>query len=658
MLTWHLGTADTQITIGVDRNKLFIHSLQNAARRWEWIRDPVKMPFLERVKANGSVCALDWAYQPDETIWHDDDAGQELILPFRCKSPDLLLKTVWRAYPGPGPVEYAATLQNNAGGDVEIQSSELVSADLRFRADDWVTLTRFCKSSDLRGPDGHLGIFQNRLIAHAHIPAITHNVDDCGAAQSLIPYLVFASDTGHGVYFGYEWSFGDMSVGTGPDPMSFRCHAKLWNTGEFTAENGKIIKVPVIYLGTFQGDLDDAGNQFKKWFWAYKIPESLRKSENEPLLEYCVPGNEAGLRKYFADNDMPAWGGELAKIDIDWLSREDGWFGEDIVTWRPDPASWPNGMNAGEIVRAVPGQKLSLYMNNTYKWCDLGTKEGRELEREALESRFLSIGFDYYRSDFWCENNARSGLGPDAFQGGARYLSHEGYMQILDGMIAKYLNFRYEHCDAGGTLKDFDSLQRITVLTAEDSATPDGHRQAMYSCLYAINPVQLKADVAILIYDEIWPDMKNNASWIKYCLRTGFMGANMATSWGEFTPEMARQARAHWPVYTSKMRPVLRQADVYHILPMCDGVNWDGMEYFNPALGKGAVLLFKPSMRAADGDSKVIRLKGLVPETAYAVSFLEREDQNCRMTGRALMNGGLLVKGMTGDYASEIIWIG
>jgi hypothetical protein len=52
-----------------------------------------------------------------------------------------------------------------------------------------------------------------------------------------------------------------------------------------------------------------------------------------------------------------------------------------------------------------------------------------------------------------------------------------------------------------------------------------------------------------------------------------------------------------------------------------------------------------------------IKLKGLWPDETYAVLFQDRREQNALMTGKQLMDDGLTVRGMTGDYASEIVWI-
>ena len=88
-----------------------------------------------------------------------------------------------------------------------------------------------------------------------------------------------------------------------------------------------------------------------------------------------------------------------------------------------------------------------------------------------------------------------------------------------------------------------------------------------------------------------------------------------------------------------------------------DGINWDGLEYFNTASNKGSVFLFKPSAKAADGDSKVIKLKGLDRGTSYALTFQDRTTLNCVLTGAQSMDRGVTVTGMAGDRASEIIWI-
>ena len=299
-------------------------------------------------------------------------------------------------------------------------------------------------------------------------------------------------------------------------------------------------------------------------------------------------------------------------------------------------------------------------MNFTFEWTDIATKEGREKEKKALLERYDNWHYDYWRSDMKLEAKFD-------------YLSHEGLLEILDYMIEKRPNFRYEHCGNGGLLKDFTTLQRITVLTNEDSGGPECHRESFYSCSYMINPVQLKTDVGMNLgplgevpnkagYAPSGGTINDSPQWVKYILRTGFMGANMATNWCVYTPNQIDGVKEHWPLYKSKQRPILRglkvgdtPADVYHILPAPDGINWDGIEYYNTSLNKGSILLFKPSESVAS--SKVIKLRGLEKTKKYTLTFQDRIEQNSVKSGAELMTNGIEVKGMTGSYASEIIWI-
>jgi len=631
---WNLNTDNTHLILTVFNNMPYIECIKNPERNWNWVHVNTAFPLIKKV----SGLTPDWEFK-DATV--DKTLGTKVTLRFTSSTPNLELKSIWWARPGPGPVEIATTIQNNSGDDVTYNHSDVVAADITFTADDSVTLKRFDRMAySGNDPYAYAPVKSTLVLSNSIYSSFTNNSFQTNAD---IPFQMFDVNSSHGLYIGYEWSFGKYTNTTSSNPLIINYKASLWDSGSFTEPDQKILNIPSIYIGTYKGDIDDGGNKFKKWFWNYKIPPTMRENTNEPLLEICVPGWEAELKKFYATYPVASWGAEMGKIDWDWLMIEpnDDWFGKEITKWLPRPVEWPNGMNAGTMTHEN-NLKLSLYMSQTYLWCDLATQEGRDLEKKALLERYDNYHYDYYRSDFICE-------------GALDYLKHEGYMEVLDYMIAQRPGFRYEHCSGGGTLKDFSTLQRVTVMTTEDAATAEAHRMAMYSGTYMINPVQLKADVNITVYCK---DL-NDPAKITYYLRTGFMGANMATFGCDIPTETAQKlVQVHWPLYTTYMRPILRGADVYHILPVCDEVNWDGLEYFNPSLGqdgRGAVLLFKPSSSAPD--SKYIRLKGLDRTTNYTITFQDRTHLNTTLSGADLMDRGINVTGMSGAYASEIIWI-
>jgi hypothetical protein len=125
--------------------------------------------------------------------------------------------------------------------------------------------------------------------------------------------------------------------------------------------------------------------------------------------------------------------------------------------------------------------------------------------------------------------------------------------------------------------------------------------------------------------------------WIEVCMQA--VGGRGSTSIVGDTPQSVYDALAATGVELVKMD------------------FWDGLEYFNTGIGKGSVFLFKPSAKAMDGDSKVIQLKGLDRKSRYALTFQDRTNLNCVMTGAQLIDTGIAVTRMTGDRASEIIWI-
>jgi hypothetical protein len=409
--------------------------------------------------------------------------------------------------------------------------------------------------------------------------------------------------------------------------------------GSFAKENGKILNIPYIFYGTYKGDIDDGCNSMKKWFWNYRITPTLRENNDEPLVEICTGGTEAFVKSHLSNTPWKSMGVDLIKVDWDWTTETS--FGEGKGSWDFDPAKWPNGMTLGTIAHAN-NLKAALYMQNTYNLVNLATVSGRNAQIQALRYRYDNAWYDYWRSDF-------------AVEADNDYLSHEGLLCVVDSLIASRPGWRWELCSSGGTKKSFDLAERMTFMTMEDLGRALSARAAFYTNSYILNPVQLKLEVNFNIENN------HTLAFNKYGFRTTLMGANLValspntTLAGDSLELIA--AKETWNLYKTKQRPILRGGNVYHILPAPDGINWDGMEYFNPSINRGSIILFKPSNKAIDGDNKVIKLKGLDRNASYNLTFQDRPNLNCKMTGEQLMDKGITVTGMTGDYASEIIWL-
>jgi hypothetical protein len=481
---WQLKTEDTYMTIAVVNNRPVVCELKNTRTGWNWINDFSEMPLPQRVKIGNAAFQLDWKYK-DGTI--EEKNGTSLTLRFFSTNPNLELTSVWQAKPGCGPIENAVSIKNNTGNSITFQYADLISANINLTSDSAITLWNFNKGKYLgkRSPKDFPIVKNFNIKKNDTVSFFESNYANDGFEtdyNSELPFQMYDINLRHGLYIGYEWSFGKFVNTTGADPLKINYKAYLWDTSSVKKENGATLKLPAVFFGCYTGDMDNGSNRMKRWFWNHKITPTLKSNPNEPLIEYCIPGNEAQLIEYYKKYQVAEWGAELGKIDIDWLAGAGGdWTKGEFkkyAYWNPDSTKWKSGMTAGDIVHKNK-QKLSLYMNFTFEWNDLGTQIGRDKQKNALLTRFDKWHYDYWRSDMMLEAKFD-------------YLSHEGLLEILDYMIANRPNFRYEHCANGGTLKDFTSLQRISMMTNEDSGGPEYHRESFYSCSFMVNPVQLK----------------------------------------------------------------------------------------------------------------------------------------------------------------------
>ncbi len=607
---WTLATQDTSLSLAVAGDRIMIVGLTNPALGWNWVPAPSVVP-LPCLKTAAGEKTPAWIFAG---AVEDKIGGNTLTLRFTLTEPKLELKSIWRAQNGPGPVENWVTVENLSGGPVTFGPAAPAAA-IQLTSDDVVTVHRADKTSHGRGK-----VQVDTLSAKGKYHTGT----------GVIPLIMLGVGAKHGAYLGFEWELGGFDVYADADPRSFLAAARPI-TEPVIREAGDSFLVPSVYYGVYQGDIDDGSNRFKRWFWNHKITRSLHDNPDEPWTEVCMQvlgGNGSasvtGNTPQSAYDALAATGVELVKVDF-WDGTGQSWYTN--RDWQFKPAVWPNGFDFAKKAHKA-GLKAALYMGCTYNDVDLRTRAGRDAELAAVKSRYEQGWFDMWRTDQykWQEPMPQT------------YTGVENFLFIHDQMIATFPGYRYENCCNGGKYKGFAICRRMTFCTMNDiDQDPVQTRTTYYSNSFAINPVQLKSDLG---------PVKN-----AYYMRTNMLGSIL--TWAVDTPLY----REHIALYKAKQRPILRGANVYHILPMANGTDWDGLQFHNPDLDKGSVFLFKPSDKAKDGDSKTIRLKGLDPTATYTLTFQDRKALNTARSGADLMDTGIVVSGMTGNEASEIIWV-
>ena len=205
-------------------------------------------------------------------------------------------------------------------------------------------------------------------------------------------------------------------------------------------------------------------------------------------------------------------------------------------------------------------------------------------------------------------------------------------------------------------MKDLLTATRAVVINCDDSADFQSLKMSFYDSSYVIPPVQLQLPTNAGTYT------KGSAQYTgfgdhDYGLRSQMWGSVMLSNWSGTQSADRESWTRHLGLYKSKVRPLQKYGDLYHVLPRPDGVNWDGIFYVDAdaeSSTKGVLMIFKPSKQA--GNTQNVKLRGLEADVTYNVVFQDHTDLNCSMTGAQLMNDGLDVT-FTENLASDWVWI-
>jgi hypothetical protein len=607
---WQLATDNTSLTLAVINDRPAIYQLANPAQGWNWTPTHTEFPLLAHAAVgSGPVQAPDWKFQ-DAAV--DDSNGRKVTLRFTSTTPKLELKSVWWARKGPGPVEESMTIANQTGDLLVLNGSDMVTADLALVADNPATLWRFNKTPRAGGPDAHgvvrtdVGVFTDKLAAGMTVKSEFGGHPGDSRTDDDLPFEMYDVGAKHGFYLGYLFGYGLSITNATGDGLHLTDRLYLNDGERVEAAKDQSLTIPGLFIGTYQGDTDDGSNQMKKWFWNYKIPAYLKRAD-EPLVELCsdhVEGNFDKLMAMVKATDFVGLGVGIYKVDA--------WYAGDLRFCAPGAFPYSRVDELAAALHAK-GVRLSVWQPDM-------------ISEEHLLARYDKWHFDYYRSD----------------QGGVHPADYRGYVEFwkkLDDLETARPGLRWENCLDGGSLKSFDDCQRMSFMTTSDSPNTLDYKKALYPNSYMINPLQLKSDC---FCGDIFD------------LRCAMMGSILTGIPGQFGIVSEADMKKEFTLYNARQAPILRGADIYHILPMPNGRDWDGLEYFNTEIAKGSLFLFKPA--AEGGDAHTIKLKGLNRATIYTLTFEDRPEQTVKKTGAELMDAGLPIT-LTGPHVSEIVWI-
>jgi alpha-galactosidase len=690
----HLRTRQTSITLQASGNSPRLVMLQGADGQ-KWInRDQEALPPF--VWQNNKRIPLRWLL--DVSASHSDATNVRLV--YIAQPVPLKLTWIWQVRADIGPIEHRIRIENLSRRQIwipmqdsfrfawQVPSSEALH---EMYIDKGAGQPTKIGTHDVDVPMGY----------QWHGMSSTYATD--APPREIIPWMmVQQQQTESGWYAGIEFSGRTRmtlqrnshslhgEIGLNPEPGPFRTRL----------EPQESFETPTIFLGAFTHGADGLGNVLRPWVRAVLMnPVTWKKSEF-PLLVNNSWGSSMDVNQAIAKRMIR----DSAELGLEMFHLDAGWF-RGVGDWVPDARKFPNGLAVISDYAHAHGLKFGLWVNwaeagvdtnpgslnvfnpATRDWLvadvpdnwkpdpfvgrtvDLGVPAmhdyaEREIQRIVTDDRLDMLEHDGYvvakscvRTDHphvpgaYASTMLKEVSGVDlpirASSTDVSYHSVRSYYDIYSQLRRTHPDLLLEICDNGGRMVDFGSAAHGDYFSITDSYDPLSNRQAFYDASHVL-PAAMLED-----YEMKWPTPRIEN--FLYMLRSGMMGWTTimqdTTTW---TAQQHAVAKKEFAMYKTALRPLIRDANLYHISPRPDGVHWDGMEYFNPADGHGVVYAFRGS--GTSESRHIFHLRGLSAAKQYQLQFHDHTSPDHIASGRDLMNKGLQVN-LSLPNSSELIFL-
>ncbi len=682
--TFTVHTVDTYVTLTAGRRAMYLKTLC-PARGACWHANALE-PFLPSIQIDGRSQPLAWRRNPGA----DRSSESMVSLVYETASPShLQLTAEWRSDPiHPGPIEHTIRIRNLGTKDVHLPLQD--SFQTIWRLPLHQSLRQMWLEKGAGGPSAegtHRVSISSSYIWNGTSSTYAHPAP--GQPREIIPYILVGDpgEQGSGWYLGIEFSGRtrihlarhqqqlEVTAGLNPQPGPYLTRLAP----------GEIFEAPAIFLGTYQHGPDGAANVLHRWVRStLNNPATLQK----PDYPFVV-NNSWGSGMAIDAEQARRMIRDSAELGFEMFHLDAGWF-RGVGDWQPDPAKFPNGLAPIADYAHDHGLKFGLWMDwalaarqktavlsvdnpRVRPWLTTDPPDGwkpeesfkgstmdlglpavhawadTELNRVVTDYHLDMLEHDGYVVAQGCDRRDHPHAPPDpesthkyedsgfwwidsSNSTDVSYFATRAYYDIYSRLRHEHPGLLLEICNDGGRMVDFGSAAHGDYFSISDAYDPLSNRRAFYDSSYALPSAMLET------YVQSWPS--SNAATFLYGLRSGMMGwFTLMLDTTNWTPAQHTAAKEAIALYKTRLRPLIRNADLYHVSARPDSLHWDGMEYIDQQANHGVLFAFRGT--APGESSHRFALRGVTPDAQYRITFQDKSAPDQVTEGSTLMLLGL-----------------
>lgn len=691
-----LRTSDSQVTLEASPNAPRLVSF-NFPGKPEWLNRSSET-LISSVDIAGAPTPCHWVFNAQAS--HANP--QDVLFVYDSTSPHLRATWEWRTRQAYGPIEHQIRIENLDSSEIWIPMQDSLAFDWQIDPNSPLQQVFVEKGANTPSP---IGTHEVAIGEGFHWTGTSSTYGDIDAREprEIIPWvLVQTNDASHsGWYAGIEFS-GRTRIslsretdslkaifGLNPDPSPFRSRLAP----------GETFESPVVFFGGFRDGPDGAGNILRPWVRAVLGNPETWKNPNYPLVVNNSWGGGMNVNEEIAKGMIR----DAAELGVDMFHMDAGWF-RDVGDWYPNPQKFPHGLAVIADYAHQHGLKFGLWVDWTQAglstqpgalnardpkvrdWMvtdipadwkpepfkgqtiDLGVPDAKqwaehEVNRIITDYHLDMLEHDGYLVAHGCSRTDHPHAPPDPLNmcvyksWGAYFVDStnstdvsyhavRAYYDIYSKMRKAHPGLMFEICSDGGRMVDFGTAAHGDYFSITDTYDPLSNRRAFYDTSHVLPAAMLES------YVEKWPTPRIEN--FRYMLRSGMMGwLTIMIDTNSWSAEQHAEAKKEIDLYKKQLRPLIRDASLYHISPRPDGVHWDGIEYWDSMQDRGVVYAFRGTI--ASEKSHSFLLQGLQPARHYRLSFHDRGTQQT-VTGADLMRSGLNVA-LDLPNSSELVFI-